>query len=407
MLKAALKRRIAFLFAASLAVGCGGEGESASPPIAPIPPAPSSDVIPRLANGPHLGFIDGFESLTEAQRTAADQYRASAIQQGMSIGRIQLDWAELEPTPSQYDRDALRQSLGASKYDNLSLMVLISTLDSDGFTLPADLLNADGTNLRDGLSLESPEVRSRFNGFLEFLLPELEAFNVWGLSLGNEPEANFDALDIEGEAANFFVNALQDGRAIDDNIALTVTLTSNADGAYPDFVSTLLPELDFALLNYYCLSEELFVSAPADWEDNFDRLKTVYSEKDIFFQELGCPVGYAEAMLNDAGNPTIGGSESIQTAFFNAAFDRIESDDQFRGGTIFQLYDWSSELTRLLSDPLLNSENTEIRAFGARFEEWLRTVGLCNFETTQCRPAWDAFLDAATETQRIRNELSQ
>ena len=387
-----------------LLTGCsGGSSRATSEPVDTAPPAPepppASFEIPRLPPGPHYGIIVGFDDLTTGpfDRTAnADRLLDEAALAGASISRIQVDWSELEPSPGVYDGIALDASLAGGSAREQSVYVTLSTLDTDGLTVPADLLNENGRFVA-GLTAASPEVVQRFTDFLEWMVPRLDE-SVWALSLGNEVDApiNDDFASPE-DALVFFRAGIERVRSLDPDIAVSVTLTIGSPDTQPDFTRDLMSELTLSTFNHYCLDEVIQVSAEDQWERDIALIKTASAGLPIMIQELGCPVGYGDDGMGAVPRPAngLGGDPDIQAAYF-AFFDRLFLEDpQFRAATVFQLYDWSPELAELFGD-LLRDGGDELA--GDRLEEWLATVGLCRWADGTCRPAWDVFL------QSLRNQ---
>jgi hypothetical protein len=384
--------------------GCANDASPAPP--SPPPPSSMANTIPRLAPGPHLGYINGFEFLDAVRQTAADNARIDALNAGMSIGRVQLDWTALEPRAGVFDRVGLRESLAAAALNGQSIMVTVTTLDTGSVTLPVDLESPDGERLRNGLSFDGPVVIARFQAFLDWLVPELERANVWALSIGNEAETNFANKTFENQALAFLSAGADYARSLDHDLAVTVTFTGDADVKFSKFFSALIDHLDIVAFNYYCLDgQTLTATRPSHWAADIDRLLAVTGEKEIFFQELGCPAGYSDLGGGKISPPkTIGASQELQTAFFEYTLARIVTEQRLRAATIFQLFDWSPELTSLFSEGLIPDDEPGAAVTIARLTEWLGTIGMCRWTDTSCRPAWDVFLNGLRHAREARRK---
>ncbi|MEL6529756.1 MAG: hypothetical protein AAFQ27_07325, partial [Pseudomonadota bacterium] len=170
------KFAIGYLLSLCALAACGNEEPPAQqvvPPVTSNPPpaqAAAPFAITRLPDGPHMGIIVGFDDLSAGdvdRQGRSTELLDQAASSGASISRIQLDWAELETAPVQYDLEPLSGALEVARQRRQLIYVTLSTLDSDGLTLPDYLLDDNG-RLRDGLSLASPEVTGRFEDFLEW-----------------------------------------------------------------------------------------------------------------------------------------------------------------------------------------------------------------------------------------------
>lgn len=385
---------------ASVLVGCSLDEvtitQPSPTPVTTTPPTPVTPSLPRLAAGPHLGMITGFDPLdADRAATAADRY-TEAIAVGASIGRIQIDWAELESAPGQYDVAALSEAFADPALDGMNNVVLLSTLDSEGFTIP-DYLSDDG-ELRGGLTLASPEVVDAFSAFLDWLGPQLTQRNVWLLSVGNEPIGPIeDGLATDEDAAAFYGNALDQWNAQVPEIGITVTFTQAAPTGIPLFFDAVRSRADIVSFNYYCLDAAIQVTGPGAWAERLTQMKSDAGDREIFIQELGCPVGFDPGGMNTS----IGGSLDNQVAFFEFFGDQFTNDPQLRAATLFQLFDWSPELSRSFSGPLRDAGEDVI---ADRLEEWLATIGLVRWSDRTNRPAWDAWLDAIRQVSAAREQ---
>lgn len=337
---------------------------------------------PRLPAGPHLGFIEGFDDLAVPRgdttlAAIAGALRADAVGAGMSIGRGQIDWAELEPAPGVYDRGALDAALAGAAAGGTLPFLTLSTLDSEGPTLPAHL----------PVDLGAPAVLEAFDALLGWMVPILAEAGVWGLSLGNEVDIPVeDGFVTTGDAVAFFTRGGATVAVLDPDLAVTVTFTADADLTNPALAGPLVAALDLVTINYYCPVAEGRPVEPARWGDPVRRWAELAEGRPVFLQELGCPAGY-------------GGFEAEQAAFFASMAELILREDQVIGATVFQLVDWSPELAAAFSGPLRED------GFGPAaddLEEALATLGFVRWDDGTVRPAWDAYLAGLADMAAVR-----
>ena len=374
--------------------GCSVDEISISSPT-PAPTAPISvqvtPSLPRLAAGPHLGMITGFDPLNAERAEQAMQRYQQARSSGATIGRIQIDWAELEPAPGQYDEQALADAFEDPGLEGMNLVVLLSTLDSDGLTVPEYFVEDD--SLRDGLTLASPEVVDAFSAFLDWLGPQLARRSVWLVSIANEPLGPIeDGLASEPDAVTFYSAAMDQWNEEVPEIGITATFTIAAPDSIPRFFETVRSRSDIVSFNYYCLSGDIEVTGRDDWEERLAQMKADAGDREIFLQELGCPVGYSPRARATA----IGGSLDNQVRFFEFFGEAFATDPQLRAATMFQLYDWSPELAAMFGDTVREEGAT---LAGDRLEEWLATSGFLRWEDSFERPAWRIWL---AQLERVR-----
>ncbi|MHA7820319.1 MAG: hypothetical protein ACX930_11795 [Erythrobacter sp.] len=380
--------------------GCGVDEITINEPLptpTPVSTTPAHvPAIPRLEAGPHLGMITGFDPLDTSQAAEATRRYAEARDSGASIGRVQIDWADLETSRGVYDAGALEEAFADPGLVGMNVYVLISTLDSDGLTVPAYLGDADG--LRGGLTFASPEVTGAFRDFLDWLAPELLGRNVWALSIGNEIDVPIgDGQAGEAAAQEFYETAFAHWNANYPDIATSITFTFGAEERVPQFFVAMRDASDLVTFNYYCLDANITVTGQAQWEADVARMKTAAGTREIFIQELGCPVGYGPQ--GSAGE--IGGSLDNQVRFFEYFGGVFASDPQMRAATMFQLYDWSPQLAAQFAEPI-RDEGFPLLA--DRFEEWLVTVGLLRWSDSSERPAWQTWLNQLARVRAARDD---
>ncbi len=341
-------------------------------------------------------MITGFDPLDQARADIAETRYDEAKAAGMSIGRIQIDWAELETARGVYDANALDDAFADPLLDGLDIYVTLSTLDSEGLTVPAYL--SDGEGLRSDLTLASPEVIDAFEDMLDWLAPELERREVWALSLGNEVDVPVDDGQVSrGEAEAFYLAGLARWNTISPPIASSVTFTIGAIDTVPDLFEAIRDGSDLVTYNYYCLASDLTVTGESEWQARIDDMKQAAGDRQIFIQELGCPVGYSPQ-----GQPTsIGGSLDNQARFFEFFGEQFAQDPQLRAATLFQLYDWSPGLAAQFAQPL---RNEGFPVLADRLEEWLATVGLVRWSDGTTRPAWQSWLAANQAVRDARGD---
>ena len=386
-----------------------------SPP--PVDPAPTNDsdihTIPRLASGPHMGLTIGFDDLTPRGPTStcnpdrsarANELYDEAISRGKTIGRLLVDWSELEPKRGVYDEDALMEAIAAAQEGDVAVFMTLSTLDSGMVTFPS-YLAANEQQLLPGIQLNGTEVTEALNDLLEWLVPKLAEHNVWALSLGNEPDANIDEQFSAEDISSFFAAASRTVRRIDADLPTAVTLSFSAAAQQPEFTSDIMDELDIMMMNYGCGNQAGEVAGESTWREELDIWKAAAKGKPIVVQELTCPVGYGFESTCESGRPMgrLMGNPQVQADFFRFAAEAFAEDEQLRAAIVFQLFDWSPENAKLFGD-FLRAEGMPIWA--DLFEESLATTGLCRWSDTVCRDAWGAWLDGLELLEFARENLS-
>jgi hypothetical protein len=100
----------------------------------------------------------------------------------MTVGRLQIDWPELEPSPSTYDMISFEQRLAEMQAQGLQTFLLISAYDSGEPVVPDDLQNQD---------FDDPEFIQRFKNLMDWVIPLLVEYDGFLISISNEAENSF------------------------------------------------------------------------------------------------------------------------------------------------------------------------------------------------------------------------
>lgn len=393
--------RITTAVLASLALFLGACSESTLSPVPPVVPPPA-DPTPNLSPGPHLGYIVGFDTLDAGQMADADSRFSAAVAAGMRISRIQFGWDELESAPGVFELGELMSALDQAVVSGQQPFLTLSTLDTGELTIPTDLMAADRLSPAAGLTLDGPEITARFQAFLDWLIPEIAAYDVWGLAIANEPSTLFESID-QQEVTDFLIDGADYAQSLAVEIAITVTIAGAADNNAEiiQFVADLIPHMDIASFNYYCLdTNTLQTTDQTVWASDVNTLIARAQGREIFFQELGCPAGWGDLGGTGIVPPqAINATAQIQADFFRFMLTQIETRDSLRAATVFQLNDWSPGLARLLSDPFRLGGDP---VTADRLEEWLATIGMCRWSDGSCREAYDIFLDGVARMAAVR-----
>ena len=354
------------------------------------------DSIPLLGPGQYLGFIQGFEPIPTENQATADGLWLEATTAGMKVGRVQLDWAELEPSPGQYDDDRLEEVLSEVTDRGVAPMLTLSTLDSESYTLPADLQSADGQSLANGMAFDDPIILTRFEGLLDWLTPHFLAHEGWAISIGNEVDLRLEAHPEDEASIVGFVSAgVTYLNTIEPELGGTVTLSNGALRDQPTLVSSLMGVVDVACFNYYGnLNAPDFSYVAKDLDERL----AVAGDLEVILQEVGYPAGYEDQPSN------IGSTPADQQAFFEAVIGKMAQEKRLRVTIVFQLLDWSPWLTNLFMQYYVEAGMPQW--WIDRIAEQLRTMGLCRWEDGSPRPAWDTFLNGVRQFSTV-NPTSQ
>ena len=311
-----------------------------------VPDGPTA--MPLLPDGTHPSMIVGFEPLSAETQRVVDEKWDDAMAAGMQVARIQIDWADLDDG-GVIDLEPLRDQLATFQDQGLKPFVSIYAGDSEDLVVPDDLADpASATGLVNGVTMDDPLITERYAAVLDQAIPLIVDHGGWVLSIANEAESYVEAYPAQAERLTaFYETAVDHAHSVDPDLAVTVTLTSSILDGPSDYHDAVVRAVDVVTYNYYCLrfeAAQFAVRTPirATLQDDIDHLLDAAANKEVIFQEFGCPAGFSD-------RPTVlGASPERQREYFEVGFSRIHSEPRIRAVYVFQLVDWSFELFDLL-----------------------------------------------------------
>lgn len=355
---------------------CENEGNVVDPVIDTI-----AGELPLLNGNNRVGTIQGFNPFNPP--ATADSMAArwnDAINAGMSVSRLQIDWPELEPSPNSYDQAGFEQRLFEMKSQGLQPFLLISAYDSDGPVVPDDLT---------GLDFDDPELIQRFNNLMDWVIPMLVEYGGFLISISNEPDNSFGEVPgLNNQILEFLINVKEHIHQINDEMAVTVTFAEGSLDEDKSGITAILAACDVASWNFYGAKSNFNNPDPyyyvaqteSEIKSDIQRMLDVSGEKMIVIQELGMY----------SGNNTLNSSQEIQRKFFEVFFSEMKDQERIRAAFNFQLVDWSPEVTQIFNE-MLEDEGLP-KEFIDQFAESLETIGLINYNDGMRKSAWDEFI---------------
>lgn len=363
---------------AILTSACAGGGSATSDDAGSTSPTSTPDTaettselgdypINGLPDGTHIGVSAFSPPAPEYANTWAERW--DEANDAATVGRVLIDWIDIEPNRGQYETVELEEQLANIVDHGQVPMLTIAAVDVSGTQFPEWL---------GGFEPES--AASAYNDMIDAIEPILLRHGVWLLAVANEPPFD-DGLD-RAEFADF-VGRVNDhvDRAIPE--LATTFVFAGGDAFHPDPGTERLHEaVDVLALNHYCIDTTLLVAPMEETEQRLEEIVDRSDGRPIVFQELGCPAG-----------ESMGSSEERQLEWFERAFGFIADEPSVRAAFVFEFQDWSVESFEADYGGAFDDE-PELAEFAVRFEDWLLTSGLFRQDMSP-RPAYEAFLDAA------------
>lgn len=337
-----------------------------------------AQTLPLLSSANNLGMIKGFNASNPAATSdSIDARWADAVDAGMKVGRLQIDWPELEPSPNVFNKAALEEKLKDYKNQNLQTFLLISAYDSDGPVVPVDL---------EGRRFDDAELIERFKALMDWVIPMLVDYDGYLISISNEADNSFGEIDnLHNEILLFLQASKEHIHALDQNMAVTVTMAEGSLDSDKPGMDAIIEACDVACWNFYgakFIAEPPYYPAQSESEIKTDiqRMLNVSGDKQVIIQELGMW----------SGNDVLNSDEEIQRRFFEVFFTEMRKEERMRAAYVFQLVDWSPETTDILAQ-FLEDEGLP-QEFIDAFRESLETMGLICYDDGTSKAAWNEFL---------------
>ncbi len=361
-------RKHYFLLLWALVLGFSCEEENSNP-------SPTSEIageLPLLKEGKHLGMIVGFNpSHPPATSDSIEARWQEAIQAGMSVGRLQIDWPELEPEAGEYDKNALQNALEDQEDQGLQPFLLISAYDSDGPVVPDYL---------EGVSFDDPQISTRFALLMDWVIPMLAEHGGWAVTISNEPDNFFtEEPDLANEILAFLKASRTHIHQLNDKMAVTITLNAGNLRQSREAMQQLQQETDVTAFNIYGAGLSGDPYTQQEIQDEIDDVLAFAGNQNVIFQEVG--------MHSD--QPLLESSEEIQRTFFTTFFQAMENEPRMKAAYVFQLVDWSPETIEVFNTLY---EPGVPQSFIDRYSAVLASLGLIHYETGQRKAAWDEFI---------------
>jgi hypothetical protein len=346
--------------------------------------------LPLLKGDNKIGMIQGFNPSNPPATTDSMAARwDDAINAGMSVCRLQIDWPELEPSPNTYNQANFEQRLLDMKNQGLQPFLLISAYDSDGPVVPDDL---------SGKKFDDPELIQRFNNLMDWVIPLLVEYDGFLISVSNEADNAFGEVPgLHNEILTFLQQVKEHVREINKYMAVTVTFAEGSlDEDKPD-IEKILAACDVACWNFYgakssyTLPYYYIAQTEGEIKSDIQRMLDVSGEKNIVIQELGMY----------SGNTSLNSSQEIQRNFFEVFFTKMKNKERIKAAFNFQLVDWSPEATEILARGL--EDEGMPQDFIGQFSESLETMGLINYDNGTRKEAWNEFIFWLKEFEQQAN----
>lgn len=352
------------------------------------PGLPPSDDLPLLPGGNHAGVIVGFSSVIPiATATAVDARWREARAAGMRIGRVQVDWKDVEPTPNHYELNDLDDRLAVLSKAGLRPFLLIDSIDGE---IPDDLRKQLDAH---ELGWDDPIVLERHAEMIRRIMPIVQRHGVWILAVANEVGNELDRLppaerqESTRQKVAFAKAAHDEAKRLEPGLAVVVTVREQQFDV-GDTEAAFIEVSDVASFNFYCsrFAQNLEVQGNRDTIRGYiDGMFARAGGKSVVLQELGCHAGFEDKPSVTRANP------DLQARFFDVVLGELAVRPKLRAAVAFQLLDWDAALVEDQFSRAFREDGVP-DSFIHQFAESLESVGLLRLRDGSPRPAWSTFI---------------
>lgn len=230
--------------------------------------------------------------------------KAFVLAQSVGVKVIELPtaWDDIESNPGQYASSWLPVANQYYPKAGIKIAISLNPIDTNNLRLPKDLKNK---------SFNDPEVVERYKSFVDFAANQLADSDIFFVAIGNEIDAYLGNSDKRWqEYTEFFSSVAPYVRTKFPKAVIGSKITYDAIVNLNEKVNPLISHSDVVLTTYYPFkSGKFIVRDPVTVHEDFQRIKELYSDKKIYFAEIGYPSGEIN-----------GSSEAKQAEFIHETF---------------------------------------------------------------------------------------
>ena len=330
--------------------------------------------LPLLDAQQSIGIL--YSEIDPAYQEAIDTAYVELLDRGMHGLAAFVNWADMLNADGSINTTEFVNSLENITVLGLTPYLVIATIDTNNLQAPweyRDPLNE--RELAPGMRFDSPEMIARFGELLDVVVPILMEHDGFYLSVGNEVDVWLAQRTDQIDAYTSFVQAAKQRiQSVAPELAVGSTLTSDVM-INPEIWTPLLDVSDAISYTYYHIDDTGVLEASL-FPQALDDLVSLAGAKQILFQEIGIPSGWA-------ANTTIGGSVELQRQFIEILFSEMALRPQIRLWSFLTLGDWSDDQVAFFAE-YYGIDSPE-------FLEYLGTLGLI-WNDGAPKPGYQEFL---------------
>lgn len=226
-----------------------------------------------------------------------------AQKSGFDNVQISAHWNKMEKRRGKYDNKYFVNANKLYSSNNIKVGLNLNLINTNRYIVPKYLKNK---------SIDHPDIIASFKNFADHIIELLKDCESAYISIGNEVDSYLVGDSRKWREFNeLYKQAFHHIKAKYPHVPVGVKVTYDGMiGPSRRFVREINQETDLVLVTYYHIDWTIpSVREPAEIEDIFDEVTSLYPDKVVFFSEIGYP---SSSYLN--------GSYEAQSEFVRQSF---------------------------------------------------------------------------------------
>ncbi len=289
---------------------------------------------------------------------------ARAQEAGVEVVEINMPWNAIESSPGNYVDPGgnLAATAFYAAYD-VKVCFSLALINTVAWEIP-DYLK--------GVDVQSETFISAFTNMLDWLFTTIPSdVTIPGISIGNEVDLVLEGKQDWEDYSVFYqavVNYIHSNHP-EIKVGVKTTVMGGLFGHEESFIRDINQYSDVVMLNYYPQDQNFNVQEPTSVYDDIERITGMFSNKKIWFTELGY----------QSGSIYCNSSEAKQATFYHHFFTAWDTHQQ---DISFVLIDWLHDQA-----PEVIEDWKGYYGDSPGLVEYLSSLGLRNYDDTD-KPAW-------------------
>lgn len=249
------------------------DSENGTTPNTDNPPQTSDNPTPK---GERLLGID----VTMSSNNDYMDAFSKAKELGAEFVTLSLAWDDIEKSPGVYDNENLAIANSFYPSQDTKLILVLSPIDTNNIRLPDDLKDSD---------FDDPEVIERFKKLIDYVISQTRDIKYVSIAIGNEIDVYLSNDKTKWMAYEEFFRQTSSYLKSKKQTKIGTKITFN--GIDSSEAKSINEHSDVVMVTYYPLNSDFTVKGVSVVVPDFNKVTSIYPDKEIQFLEVGYPSG--------------------------------------------------------------------------------------------------------------------